>query len=79
MTDEPKTSYTPEEVEQLLIRERIAERRVSALVTSIQRSIAAGDAEIYTNALKGILAELTGMPPQPPQEKPAEESTGDEQ
>lgn len=79
MPDEPKTAYTPEEVQQLIMRERIMERRVSAMITAIQRSVSAGDAEIYTNALRGILAELTGAAQQLPQEKPAEESTGDEE
>ena len=69
VSTEHKT-YTEQEVEQMLAQQRIQERTISALITAIQRSVAAGDAEQHTDCLKMLLRQIAGVSPE--SQKPAE-------
>ena len=68
---EPKT-YTEEEVAAIVKVVRGREQITSALLTAIQRSRAAGDDEVYTNALISVFNQFIGTSapaPTPPTEE----------
>lgn len=75
MTDK---TFTPEEVEAILARERVKERMISALLTAIQRARMAGDEKMYIDALGILLGEVIGVKPEPKPQEPAAEKKDDE-
>jgi len=72
-TTELKT-YTEEEVGQMIANVRFKERVVSVMLTAIQRSIASGDPQEYTDVLKSVLSAQMPKPAEPsePEKKPDE-------
>lgn len=69
-----KRTFTEEEVAQMLNNERLKERIISALLTAIQRAKAAGDDEIYVEALIRVLQEFVNVRREEPPDTKKEET-----
>lgn len=72
-----KESFTPEEVNNIIMNVRFQERLISAILTAIQRSEAAKDEPVYTDALRTLLNARDAQRQPAPDEKPAPKSTED--
>jgi hypothetical protein len=68
-------TFTEEQVNNIIANVRFKEQVISAMMTAIQRSIAAGDGTEYTNALRSVLAaQMPQPPPKEPDEKKPEDT-----
>lgn len=69
MTEEK--TFTTADVDNIIKGIQFRERVISALLTAIQRSVAAGDEPMYTNALRVVLdAQFRASTQKPDEQKP---------
>lgn len=76
---EPKTTYSREEVSNIVQGIQMKEQETTFMMMSIQRSIQAGDMPQYTNAGRRIFAMISPRPEPAPEPEAAPATGEDEQ